>query len=203
LVSPDAQREPATLLCLAMMRIPSSGTSRSLRLRQGVILLVGAIVIVLAIGSSPTGFYWTPLALGLIYLVGALAGGSQGSYWATAVVLIGWGAAVVVVRQLNPNLDTSGLYLLGAGVGATTGMLLARRGFAVDPLGMTLTLAAGGAVLALESRYSSVLGDARFYALLLGAVGLVNLLLGAFASGDLSEPTAGPPARPPESGGSR
>jgi len=165
-----------------------------LRLRQGVILFLGAIVIVLAIGASPTGFYWTPLALGLVYLAGALSGGPQGSYWATAVVLIGWGAAVVAVRQLNPNLDTSGLYLLGAGLGATTGVLLARRGFAVDPLGMTLTVAVGGAVLALESRYSSVLGNARFYALLLGAVGLVNLLLGAMASEDLSEPTAGRPA---------
>lgn len=177
------------------MRIPSSGTSRSLRLRQGVILLVGAIVIVLAIGSSATGFYWTPLALGLVYLAGALSGGAQGSYWATAVVLIGWGAAVVVVRQLNPNLDTSGLYLLGAGLGATAGMLLARRGFAVDPLGMTLTVAVGGAALALESRYSSVLGDARFYALLLGAVGLVNVLLGALASEDLSDPAAGSTVR--------
>lgn len=166
-----------------------------MRLRQGVILLIGAIVIVLSIGSSPTGFYWTPLALGLVYLAGALSGGPQGSYWATAVVLIGWGAAVVVVRQLNPNLDTSGLYLLGAGLGATTGMLLSRRGFAVDPLGMTLTIAVGGGALALESRYGSVLGDARFYALLLGAVGLVNVLLGAFASQDLSERTAGPLAR--------
>ncbi|MEO8968885.1 MAG: hypothetical protein ABI355_14720 [Solirubrobacteraceae bacterium] len=171
------------------MRIPSSGTSRSLRVRQGVILLVGAIVIVLVIGASPTGFYRTPLALGLVYLAGALSGGSQGSYWATAVVLIGWGAAVVVARQLNPNLDTSGLYLFGAGLGATTGMLLARRGFAVDPLGLTLTVAVGGAVLALESRYSSPLGDARFYALLLGAVGLVNLALASFAGDDLSEPT--------------
>ncbi len=150
----------------------------------------------LAIGSSPTGFYWTPLALGLVYLAGALSGGSRGSYWATSVVLIGWGAAVVVVRQLNPNLDTSGLYLLGAGLGATTGVLLRRRGFAVDPLGMTLTVAVGGAVLALESRYSSLLGDARFYALLIGAVGLVNLVLGAVAGEEPSQPPSAPLARP-------
>jgi len=146
-----------------------------------VILLVGAIVIVLVIGASPTGFYWTPLSVGLVYLAGALSGGPKGSYWATAVVLVGWGAAVVVVRQLNPDLDTSGLYLAGAGLGATAGMLLARRGFTVDPLGMTITIAIGGAVLAAEQRYNSVLGDARFYALLVGAVGLVNLMLGAFA----------------------
>jgi hypothetical protein len=41
------------------MRLPRSQTSRSLRVRQGIILLVGAVVIVVAIGASPTGFYWT------------------------------------------------------------------------------------------------------------------------------------------------
>ncbi len=150
-------------------------------------------MIVLVIGASPVGFYWTPLAVGLVYLAGAVSGGPKGSYWATAVVLVGWGAAVVVVRQLNPDLDTSGLYLAGAGLGATAGMLLSRRGFAVDPLGMTITVAIGGAVLAVEPRYSSVLGDARFYALLLGAVGLVNLLLGVLASEDLPGGAHGKP----------
>ncbi len=142
-------------------------------------------MIVLAIGASPTGFYWTPLTVGLVYLAGAISGGPKGSYWATAVVLVGWGAAVVVVRQLNPALDTSGLYLAGAGLGATAGIVLARRGFAVDPLGMTMTVVVAGALLAVEQHYSSVLGDARSYAVLLGAVGLVNLLIAAFASGNL------------------
>jgi len=163
-----------------------------LRLRQGIALLVGAIVIALAIGASPTGFYWTPLALGLVYLAAALSGGPQGSYWATAVVLVGWGAAVVLVRQLAPDLDTSGLYLAGAGLGATTGILLSRRGFAVDPLGMTVTIAIGGAVLAVEPRYSSVLGDARFYALPLGVIGLANLLLAVLAGEDLPNSQSNP-----------
>jgi len=163
------------------MKLPLSETSGSLRLRQGTILLVGALAIVLAIGNSPTGFYWTPLAVGVVFLAGALSGGAQGSYWATSVVLIGWGVAVVIVRQLDPDLDTSGLYLAGAGLGATAGMLLSRRGFAVDPLGMTVTIAIGGAILAIEPHASSVLGDARFYALLLGVVGFVNLAIGAFA----------------------
>ncbi|MHB8659616.1 MAG: hypothetical protein ACYC91_17025 [Solirubrobacteraceae bacterium] len=171
------------------MRLSWAQTPRSLRLRQGVILLVGAILIAVLIGASPMGFYWTPLAVGLVYLAGAMSGGMQGSYWATAVVLVGWGAAVVTVQQLTPDLDTSGLYLAGAGLGATIGMVLARRGFAVDPLGMAITVTVGGAVLAIEPRYSSVLGDARFYALLLGAVGIANLVRGALTSDDL--PTAG------------
>lgn len=167
------------------MRLPRSATSRALRLRQGVILIGGAIAIAIVIGASPTGFYWTPLSIGLVYLAGSISGGQRGSYWATAVVLIGWGAAVVIVRQLSPDLDTSGLYLAGAGVGATAGTVLARRGFAVDPLGMAVTIAAGGALLALEPRYSSVLGDARAYAVAIGAVGLVNLVLAALPDGGL------------------
>ena len=147
---------------------------------------MGAIVIVVVVGGSGSGFYWTPLSLGLVYLAGAISGGPRGSYWATAVVLVGWGTAVVVVRQFSPDLNTSGLYLVGAGLGATVGMLLARRGFAVDPLGAAITVLIGGVLLTLEARYSGVLADARFYAALLGIVGLVNLLLAAFAGEDLA-----------------
>ncbi|HET9073557.1 MAG TPA: hypothetical protein VFN48_03180 [Solirubrobacteraceae bacterium] len=151
--------------------------SSGLRLRQGLILLVGALAILLLIGGSPSGFFWTPLSVGLTYLVGALAGGRRGSYWATAVVLVGWGAAVGAVHAFSPNLDTAGVYLFGAGLGACAGAVLARRGVAVDPLGMAATIAAAGGLLALEPRISSVLGDARSYALFLAVVGVVNLAL--------------------------
>jgi hypothetical protein len=174
------------------VRHPVSTTSRALRIRQGVILISGAVVIVLAIGGSHSGFYWTPLTLGLTYLVGAAAGGRRGSYWATAVVLVGWGTAVVIVRQFSPDLDLAGLYLLGAGVGATVGMVLAGRGFAVSPIGMTLTVAVGGLVLSFEPRDSALLGDARFYAVLIGAVGAANLLMAARHGGDGARPARRP-----------
>jgi hypothetical protein len=161
-----------------------------------VILITGGVVIALAIGGSHSGFYWTPLSLGLTYLVGAAAGGPRGSYWATAVVLVGWGTAVVIVRQFSPDLDTAGLYLLGAGVGATIGMVLAGRGFAVSPIGMTLTVAVGGLVLSFEPRDSALLGDARFYAVLIGVVGAVNLVMAA-VGGD----RAPRPARHPQISG--
>ncbi len=141
--------------------------------------MVGAVVIALAVGGSSSGFYYTPLALGLTYTAGAIAGGSQGSYWATAVTLVGWGVAVVFVHQAHPNLDLAGLYLAGAGLGATAGMLLARRGFAVDPVGVTATVAVGGVLLTFESRWQSVLGNARYYALFLAILGLANLVIGA------------------------
>lgn len=144
-------------------------------------LLAGSIVFLLVVGTGPESFYSTPLGVGLVYLAAAIAGGRQGGYWATAVVLVGWGAAVVYVRQVQPDLDLAGLYLAGAGLGATVGVLLSRAGFAVDPLGVTATIAIAGVILALEPRWTEVLGEARTYALIVGAIGLGNAVAGAAA----------------------
>ena len=151
----------------------------SLRLRQGLVLLGGAVVLAAALGAEADRFYLVPLGVGLVYLAAAAIGGRDGGYWATAVVLVGWGAAVVWVREGRPDLDTAGLYLCGAGLGATAGLLLARRGFAVDPLGLTVTITVAGLILSVASRWSEVLEDARTYALLVGAVGLFNVVVGA------------------------
>lgn len=151
------------------------------RLRQGLVLLVGAIVFILLVGNGPSTFYDTPLGIGLVYLAAAAVGGKRGGYWATAVVLVGWGAAVYWVRNGHPDLDTAGLYLAGAGLGASAGILLARAGFAVDPLGATGTVAISGVILAVEPHWSGVLGEARTYALIVGAIGLANAVAGAVA----------------------
>jgi hypothetical protein len=155
-----------------------SDRSPDLRLRQGLVLLAGAVLFAILVGPDADNFYLVPLGVGLIYLAAAAAGGRDGGYWATAVVLVGWGLAVVWVREGNPDLDTAGLYLLGAGLGAIAGVLLARRGFAVDPLGLATTVALAGLVLAFAAQWSEVLEDARTYALLVGLVGLVNVAIG-------------------------
>lgn len=149
------------------------------RLRQGLVMLLGALVFALVAGAEPGRFYLTPLGLGLIYLAAAALGGRRGGYWATASVLVGWGAAVFWARQGRPDLDVAGLYLLGAGLGATAGILLGRRGFAVDPLGLAATIAVAGLLLAFAPRWPEVLEEARVYALLVGAVGLANAVAGA------------------------
>lgn len=151
------------------------------RLRQGLVLLAGAIIFLIVVGTGPSTFYDTPLGIGLVYLVSAAVGGKQGAYWATAVVLVGWGAAVVYVRHAQPDLDLAGLYLAGAGLGATVGILLSRAGFAVDPLGATATVAISGFILAFAPRWPGVLGEARTYALIVGAIGLGNAVAGAVA----------------------
>jgi len=62
----------------------SRGRSPALRLRQGFVLLAGAIVFLLVVGSGPDTFYWTPLGIGLVYLPAAVAGGRAGGYWSGA-----------------------------------------------------------------------------------------------------------------------
>ena len=54
------------------------------------------MVFALVVGAAEDRFYLTPLGLGLIYLAAAVLGGRRGGYWATTVVLLGWGAAVLL-----------------------------------------------------------------------------------------------------------
>lgn len=150
------------------------------RLRQGIVLLAGAIVFALIVGSGPDTFYWTPLGIGLVYLAASVAGGRQGGYWAGALVLCGWGAAVAYAREARPDVDIAGLYLAGAGIGATAAVLARRAGIRSDPLGATATVAISGAILTFSGEWSPLV-EAQTYALLVGAVGLVNVVWGAVA----------------------
>ena len=151
-----------------------------LRLRQGFVLLFGAVVFALVVGPEPDRFYLTPIGLGLVYLAAAAAGGRRGGYWATAIVLVAWGLAVVWVRRGSPDLDTAGVYMVAVGLGAVAGLLLARRGVAVDALGLAGTIVLAGLSLAFAPQ-AEALVEARTYALLVGAVGLVNVVAGALS----------------------
>lgn len=152
----------------------TSSRSSALRLRQGLVLLVGALVFALLVGAGPDTFYWTPLGIGLVYLAAAAAGGREGGYWAGALVLCGWGAAVVYARQSRPDLDIAGLYLAGAGIGASLAIAARRAGIRADPLGATLAIVLAGMILAFSGT-ADELTEARTYALLVGAIGLINV----------------------------
>ncbi len=152
----------------------TSERSPALRLRQGFVLLAGAIVFSLVVGSGPDTFYWTPLGIGLVYLASAISGGRRGGYWSGALVLVGWGVAVAYARQARPDLDIAGLYLVGAGLGAAAAVAAQRFAIKTDALGATLTVVVAGLILALSGQYSE-LTEARTYAGFVGAVGLVNI----------------------------
>ncbi len=153
----------------------------SMRLRQGLVLLLGAVIFAVVVGPEPDRFYLTPLGLGLAYLAAAAAGGRRGGYWATAIVLVAWGLAVVWVRESRPDLDTAGVYMVAVGLGAVAGLLAARRGFAVDALGLAATIVLAGLSLAFATQWDALV-EARSYAAAVGLVGLVNAVAGAVAT---------------------
>lgn len=155
----------------------------TVRLRQSLAMLAGALALQLLVGGGTLRFIWTPLLLGLTYLVVAGLGGRDGGHWPTACVLTGWGLSVVYVGEVRPqDVDLAGAYLVGAGAGVATGALLARAGFAISDLGLGLTVVGGGLALALSPKWPAVLDEARTYALALGVVGLVNLILAVTAA---------------------
>lgn len=150
------------------------------RVIQGLLLVAGAALLGFSAGAGRIDFYWTPLIIGLVYLVAALVDGPSGGYWATAVGFTGWGLAVVYAGSVRPpQIDVAGVYLGGVGLSVVMTALLRARGFAVSEAGLGLTIAAAGAVLALSPRIDALL-DASTYALAIAAVGALNVAGGAW-----------------------
>jgi hypothetical protein len=156
-----------------------SSKAPGVRLNQAILLLAGALFLVFVVAPEPGRFYWTPLTIGLAYLGAAIVGGRDGGHWATACALTGWGAAVVVAGAARPDLDVSGLYLVGAGLGVVAGLLLQRAGFSVSTMGLPVVVTGGGLALALTTQAPGLLDDARTYAAAIGVVALVNIVLAA------------------------
>lgn len=151
----------------------------SVRCTQAATLLAGAVAIelVLARGSAP--FYWTPLAIGLTYLLAALAGGRDGGHWPTALVLLGWGAGAAWYGHVRPaDIDPASVYFAGAGVGVLLAAFAVRNRVVVSQVGLGAVAAVGGTVLALTPRVSE-LDDARTYALFLVVVAVGNAVIAA------------------------
>jgi len=148
---------------------------------QGVLLGGGAALLAVTAGADRIPFYWTPLILGLTYLVAAIADGRSGGYWATALGLTGWGLAVVYLGEARPpDIDTAGAYLAGVGLAGVVAAVLRRRGFLISDLGFAATVALGGLTLALTPRAAETLEDATTYAIALGVVGVLNVAGGVY-----------------------
>jgi len=154
-----------------------SSKDPGVRLNQAILLLAGALFLVIVVAPEPGRFYWTPLTIGLAYLGAAIVGGRDGGHWAMACALTGWGAAVVLAGAARPDLDVSGLYLIGAGLGVLAGLLLQRAGFSVSTIGLPVVVIGGGLALALTTQAPGLLEDARTYAAAMGVVALVNIVL--------------------------
>lgn len=140
-------------------------------------------------GSERIDFYWTPLILGLSYLVAAIVDGPRGGYWATALGLTAWGLAVAFMGEVRPeNVDVAGAYLAGVGLAGVLAAVLRARGFVISEAGLAATVAASGLILALSPK-ADALTDATTFAIALGLVGVLNLAGGAYS---LASGRAGP-----------
>jgi hypothetical protein len=142
---------------------------------EAILLLAGAAFLTVMVAPDSDRFYWTPFAAGVsLVAAGAVAGRASG-YWAPACVLAGWGAAVVFVRLAEPNLDTSGVYLAGAGAGAVAAVELGRRGYAVDNTAIGATIVIAGVLLAITTQ-GGLLTDAHTYAALLAVLAVAQFV---------------------------
>lgn len=148
-----------------------------MRLRQGAALLAGALVLQLAVGSGPLGFFWTPLFVGFAYLAAALVGGRLGGYWATAVVFVPFGAVVAFLAENRDlNVRAQAAYIVALGLAALLGALLQRRGFLLDLFGVGGAILLLGMFYALDRYWVEVLGRADTYAALIAVVGLWSIV---------------------------
>ncbi len=149
------------------------------RVIQGLVLAGGAAALALTAGTDRIPFYWTPLILGVTYLLAATIDGPRGGYWATALGLTGWGLAVAYMGEIRPaDIDTAGAYLVGVGLAGVLAAVLRGRGFLVSETGFAATVALGGLTLALTPRAPDTLDDATTYAIALALVGAFNILYG-------------------------
>jgi len=157
------------------------------RVIQGLLFVGGAGLLEFSAGADRIAFYWTPLIIGIIYLLAAIIDGPRGGYWATALGLTGWGLAVAYMGAVRPaDVDVAGAYLVGVGFAGLAAALLRVRGFAISEAGLALTIVGAGAILALSLRTEAFV-DATTYAVAVGTVGVLNVAGGAW------QLAAGPP----------
>lgn len=148
------------------------------RRRRGLVLLVGAVVLVLLVGEGrPLGFLWLPLVTGSVYLAAAVAGGRSGDLWGPALVVLGFGlgAVMTVDGPLGGELF-SPVVLTSVGAGAVLAMLLPRTGIAVSGLSVASAVLLSGVFFLLSERGPTELFRATTtYGILLAVWGLWEL----------------------------
>lgn len=107
-------------------------TPSSMR-NRGIVLLLGAVVIALAVKDiGPLDYYWDPALVGLAFLAAAVVTGPRSPLWGAGLVVGFWGAAKVL--QNTTDLAWTGSFsTVAIGLGGLVAAYLATRGFAVSP----------------------------------------------------------------------
>jgi hypothetical protein len=134
--------------------------------RAAAVMFGGAVVYAVLLGAAGVTFNITPLAFGVVVAAAAVAGASP-RLGSIAAGLIGWGAAVLLVRSGPlPDDHESAAFLVGAAVGLAVGSVIAHRG-GIAATAASITLVSSGVAFYFEIDHPSVLGSWRFWAVAL------------------------------------
>lgn len=96
-------------------------TDLAARRRRGAALIVGGLAMLLLVQTGAVKFYYTPLIVGLTYLIGAAVSGRRGALWAPGIVTTCWGISVL----LSVHGVVSNPHYMAFNIAAAIGVVLA------------------------------------------------------------------------------
>ncbi len=100
--------------------------------KRGIVLLVGAVVIALAVKDiGPLDYYWNPPLVGLAFLAAAAVTGPRSPLWGAGLIVGFWGASKIL--QSNTDFAWTGPFsTVMIGLGGLVAAYLVTRGFAIS-----------------------------------------------------------------------
>ena len=148
---------------------------------RAAVLAAGAVVVDLLLDHGAAPFGDTPLLVGLVYLVAAVAGGRGGALWAPGCVVAGWGLANVALARpelADLHAPESAAHMVGIGLGVLVLAGLERAGVHSSTTSVGLSVLLSGVLfIGQRGQGYTLLNDGRGYALLLLAYAAAELVV--------------------------
>ncbi|GAC1611563.1 MAG: hypothetical protein NVS3B26_25690 [Mycobacteriales bacterium] len=170
--------------------LATASATPGLRRTRAAVILAGAGALLLLVQGVGVRFYWVPAVLGMTYLAAAAAGRSRGPLWAPGWVLTAVDLAKAAWFHAGRPADSfefAELTVLAAGTGAVLAVAMSVLRIHVSAMRVAMAVLLMGAFnLAEAEGVHGVSGNVWFYAALLAAWGLADLLLAGPASVDTS-----------------
>jgi len=158
----------------------SSADDPSARRTRGIVLIVGAVLIVALIETEVLAFYWFPTLTGLTYLAAAAAGRSRGTLWGPGFVITSVGlAAALWLRdgRMPDSFQFLALAVMALGLGGVLAALLTQfRRLSISAMSIAMPVLLFGVFALLEQQgIKPFAGESWVYAALLAVWGAYEL----------------------------
>jgi len=157
-----------------------SGEDTTARRVRGIVLIVGALLIVALIETETIPFYWFPTLTGLTYLAAAAASRSRGTLWGPGLVITSVGLAAALWLgggRMPDSFQFLALAVMALGLGGVlAGLLTQLRGVSIGAMSVALPVLLFGAFALLEQQaVAPFAGQTWVYAALLAVWGAYEL----------------------------